>query len=46
MTKRMTDLAGRMLLRELYGLEVYENRPNVPWDLWLQQRLSPMKPKD
>jgi hypothetical protein len=39
--KRMADLEGLMLLRELY-----EDPPGAPPGWWLQQRGSPVKPKD
>jgi hypothetical protein len=39
--KRMADLAGLTLLRELY-----EDPPGAPRGWWLQQRGSPMKPID
>jgi hypothetical protein len=39
--KRMPDLAGLMLLQELY-----EDSPGAPRGWWFKQRVSPMKPKD
>jgi hypothetical protein len=39
--KRMADLAGLILLHELY-----EDPPGAPWGWWLQKRASPMNPQD
>jgi hypothetical protein len=39
--KHMPDLAGLMLLQELY-----EDPPGAPRGWWLKQRGSPVKPKD